>query len=133
MDYGTLGQLTHDATVFLVDQNDLTIVASPYVTLTWSVVLGVVYLDVTLTLFVLGSLRTLKEGCALCQDGLKGIDVFLRDRCRALANWWELDACEGAALWAQVPPWYQVAARWLVVDLCSRGEGEIELRREVKM
>ena len=133
MDHGTLSQLTDDATVLLVDQDDLAIVAAAYVTLAWSVVLGVVCLDVTLALLVLGSLRTLEEGCALRQDSLEGVDVLLRDRSRALANWRELNACEGAALWAQVPSRYQVAARRLVVDLRRRGEWEVELRRQVQV
>lgn len=133
MDHGTLSQLTDDATILLVDQNDLAIVAAAYVTLAWSVVLGVVCLDVTLALLVLRSLRTLEEGCALRQDSLEGVDVLLRDRSRALANWRELNACEGAALWAQVPSRYQVAARRLVVDLRRRGEWEVELRRQVQV
>ena len=79
MDRSTLGQLTNDAAILLVNQDNLTIVAGSYVTLAGSVVLRVVCLDVTLAFVVLGSLRTLKEGCALCQDSLEGVDILLRD------------------------------------------------------
>lgn len=133
MDMGALGQLTNDAAILLVDQNHFAIAALAYVALAGPVVLGVVCLDVTLALPVRRRLRALKKGCALCQDGLKGVDVFLRDRIRALANGRKLNARKGAALGAQVPSWYQVAPRGLVVDLCRRGEGQVELGREIEV
>jgi hypothetical protein len=76
---GTPCELTNDATVLLVDQHDLAVVACPYIALTWPVVLWVVGLGTAGTLLVLWSLRTLEEGGALCQDGLEGVNVFLRD------------------------------------------------------
>jgi hypothetical protein len=132
-DLGTLGQLAHDAAVLLIDKHDLSLLAVANVAFVWRIVLWVVRLEPAFALVLIGSLRTLKEGGALRQNCLKGIDVLLCDRARALAEWRKLYSCECPALWTQVPPWYQVAARWLVVYLRRRRQWEIELGREIEV
>lgn len=74
-----------------------------------------------------------KKCCALGEDCLERVHLFLRDFTRTMTHGRELDSDESARLGPQVPPWDQITARGLVVDLSSRRQWYIEFGRQMKM
>jgi hypothetical protein len=117
-------QLANDAAVVLVDENDLAVCRALDIVIftTGSIVSWVVLFQRARGLWW-GS--TLKEGGALCQDGLESIVVLGRD---VLVKG---DASEDAAVSTQVPARDQVRVGRLVVDLGGSWHGQIQLRGQV--
>ena len=128
-------QLSYHTAIFLVHQHDVpagmfAATSTSYITLTRRILLRVVGLVLLCVARCTGSLQKCRT---LSEDGLKRIDIFLTDAIRSGPNLGKFDTGEGARLRTQIPTRYEVAARWLVVDLCGCWERDVEFGREVEM
>ena len=145
-DLEAFAEFAHDASVLFIDEDDMAGLARAPSThrratgggsLATHVILGIVRRRHLLALLLrvggTRATRALQEGGALCQDGLECIEIFLAALVRSLADAWELDPGEGAAVWSEIPAGDEVAARRLMIDLRRCGDGEIQLRWEVKV
>lgn len=117
----SLTQFTHNTPVFLVYEYYVTglmlLCTCSHISFAWGIICWVVMLSALPS----GWMCTLKERRALCEDGLKSVNVLLSDFIGSVTDTGELNASEGSTLWAQVPSRYQIAMRGLMIDLsCSR-------------
>ncbi len=131
---GAFRELSDDAAIVLIDQNDLSrseFPGSGGISFARSVVRRIVS-----SLFALaraGGCRAFEKSGTLSQDRLERVHILLRNVPLAFAKRRKLDSGESTRVGTEIPSWNEVAAGRLMVYLRRCGERQVQLRRQMKV